>query len=257
MKSKLVIAALLISISAVALILINNKQPIIESTDDVTYESQQKKTSKSEQQSSAITRPTPAVPRSPEEQKENREIKEAISSYSPLTEKEIQSVNQITKAIGQSLAKKMNSNQFMKLLNDLKLSPKFMDEGSSSMGSFVTVRTNNALEGTRYLHAQFTGEHQNADYLQHISFQIRPGKDSFENAVKILGSILPKDKITKESYDDYVLYNTHDGYVAWVKIANKDDLKTNKYNAASKEDIGTIIVTIEQEIHDMDEDHSH
>lgn len=172
-----------------------------------------------------------------------------------LTDKEIESISIITKALGRTLSQKMNSTEFMKLLTDLKLKPKFMDQGSSALGSFISIRTNNTLDGTRYIHAQFTGEHKKADYLQHFSFQIRPGSDSFEQANKLLNQILPKNRTIKESYNDYALYSTSDGYVAWVKIADIDDLRSNKYNAYSPDDVGSIIVTVEQEIHGMDEDH--
>lgn len=176
----------------------------------------------------------------------------------PLTVQEVESVNSIVKTISQAISKKSTSTQFMKAVQALHLQPKFIDEGSNAVGSMVTVRTNDALEGTRYLHAQFTGEKNNANYLEHISFQIRPGSDSFQKAVEILNQYLPKNKTIKESSSDYVLYNTDDGYVAWAKIATREDLKSNKYNASSKEDVGSIIVTIEQEIHDMDDDgHSH
>ncbi|MBC7754096.1 MAG: hypothetical protein H7Z71_07645, partial [Moraxellaceae bacterium] len=172
----------------------------------------------------------------------------------PLSAEEVESVHQIVKTIAQAISQKSNSQKFMKALLGLKLKPKFIDQQETSLGSMVTVRTENALEGTRYLHAQFAGEKNNADYLEHISFQIRPGSNSFQKAIEILNQFLPKNKITKESDSDYVLYNTTDGYVAWAKIANREDLKSNKYNASAPEDVGTVIVTIEQEIHDMDHD---
>ena len=181
------------------------------------------------------------------------EISENNLRQGPLTANEIQSVRNLTKTISQSIAQKMNSNQFLKAVKDLKLHPLFIDEGTNAVGSLVTIRTQDALEGTRYLHAQFTGEKNNADFLQHVSFQIRPGSDSFQKAVDILNEILPRNKVTKETGADYVLFNTADGYVAWAKIATRQDLKSNKYNASSKKDVGTVIVTIEQEIHDMDE----
>jgi hypothetical protein len=176
----------------------------------------------------------------------------------PLSFQEVQSVNNIVKTISQAIAKRSNSTAFMQAVQALNLKPKFMDEGTTAVGSMITVRTHDALEGTRYLHAQFTGVKNNADYLEHVSFQIRPGSDSFQKAVEILNQFLPKNKKVKESSSDYVLYNTDDGYVAWAKIATREDLKSNNYNASSKEDVGSVIVTIEQEIHDMDEDgHSH
>lgn len=177
----------------------------------------------------------------------------------PLTTPEIQSITNISKALSQTIGQGLNSDKFMRLIKTLGLQPKYMDEGNNALGSMVTVRTQNSLEGTRYLHAQFIGEKKNADLVEHVSFQIRPGTDSFEKAVGILNQVLPKNKTVKENGPGYVLYNTADGYVAWVKVSTtRDDLKTNKYNASSKEDIGTVIVTIEQEIHDMDhEGHNH
>ena len=208
----------------------------------------------------SLTVATPQIvlnqPRSPALPKKN-EMKTELPG-GPLSVEEIQSVNQIVKTIAQAISQKSNSQKFMKALLALQLEPKFIDQQETSLGSMVTVRTENSLEGTRYLHAQFAGEKNNADYLEHISFQIRPGSNSFQKAVEVLNQFLPKNKITKESYSDYVLYNTFDGYVAWAKIGNREDLKSNKYNAFAPEDMGTVIVTIEQEIHDMDhDDHQH
>jgi len=189
---------------------------------------------------------------------QNQKEETPTLSEGPLSTQEIESINNIIKTISQTIAKKLNSNQFMKAIQALQLKPKFIDEGSNALGSMVTVRTHDALPGTRYLHAQFIGEKNNAHDLQHISFQIRPGSNAFQKAVEILNQYLPKNKTVKESDSDYVLYNTEDGYVAWAKIATREDLKANKYNASSKEDVGSVIVTIEQEIHDMDDDgHSH
>jgi hypothetical protein len=179
------------------------------------------------------------------------------SNRMPLTNSEIQSVQSMTKALSRAIAQNLSSQQFMQMVNDsLKLRPQFLDEGTSSIGSLVTVRTHDALEGTRYLHAQFTGEKDKADFLQHASFQIRASPDSFNKAIEALNEVLPKDKKIKESSDDYILYSTGDGYVAWIKVANMDDLKSNDYNTATAKDLGTVIVTIEQEIHG-DEEHKH
>ncbi len=179
------------------------------------------------------------------------------SQQAPLNSNEIESVDHLIKAISKSLAKNSGSKKFMKEIQGLHLHPMFVDEGSDSLGSTVVVRTHDALAGTRYLHAQFAGEKNKTDFLQHVSFQIRPGQNSFQKVVEILEQVLPKNKTLKERSSDYVLYNTDDGYVAWAKIADREDLKSNKYNASSKEDIGTVIVTIEQEIHGMDHDHDH
>ncbi len=176
----------------------------------------------------------------------------------PLTEHESQAITDITKSLSKAIALNLTSHQFMETVRDaMKLQPKFIDKGTTSVGSRVIVRTHNSLEGTRYIHAQFTGEKNKADFLQHASFQIRPGPDSFSKAVETLNQVLPKNKKIKEASSDYILYNTGDGYVAWVKVANSDDLKSNDYNKSEIKDVGAVIVTIEQDIHSMDEEHNH
>lgn len=176
----------------------------------------------------------------------------------PLSALETQSVGDITRSFSQAIAQKLTSHQFMQLMSDnLKLKSKFLDEGTSSIGSMVTVRTHDSLEGTRYIHTQFMGAKNNADFLQHASFQIRPSPESFAVAVKALDDVLPKNKVIKESSEDYILYSTGDGYVAWAKVANLEDLQSNDYNFASQKDVGTVIVTIEEDIHGMDEGHNH
>ena len=127
---------------------------------------------------------------------------EQTDQQGPLSAQEVESVHNIVKMISRTIAQKSNSNQFMKAIQNLHLTPKFIDEGNNNLGSMVTVRTSNSLEGTRYIHAQFTGPKNNADYLQHISFQIRPGSNSFQKAVEILNEYLPKNKVIKESTSD-------------------------------------------------------
>lgn len=170
--------------------------------------------------------------------------------------KEVQAINSFMDLASISIKNSTSSDNFIKKLNQLGLKPKRITEGPNDEGSLKMVRTENTLDGTRYVHAQFEKNEDQSEQLQHFSFQIRAAKDAFEVATKKLDQVLPSSKKIIEKSKDYILYSINEKYVAWVKIGDEEDLRSNKYNAFAPEDVGTVIVTIEQEIHSHD-GHSH
>jgi hypothetical protein len=51
------------------------------------------------------------------------------------------------------------------------------------------------------------------------------------------------------SRDGYALWKLSDGRILWVKRMDMDDLKDDPFNAYSADDVGTIRVAVESEIH--------
>jgi len=116
-------------------------------------------------------------------------------------------------------------------------------------GTMTIIRTENALPGTRYFHSQIFYGEDGAPFIQHMSFEYKAGKSSFAEAVaaaKKQFSLATEPSVKK---DGFYSWNTTDGYVVWIKRMTAVDLKNDPYNAYSPNDVGTIKVAKELEIH--------
>ncbi len=116
-------------------------------------------------------------------------------------------------------------------------------------GEMVVIRTKNTLPGTRYFHAQVFKDDNDNDFIQHMSFEYRPGKDAFAQAVAAIKQEFKVSKYADVQKDGFYSWNLENDYVVWIKKMNEEDLKDDPFNAYTKKDIGTIRVAIEQEIH--------
>ncbi len=56
---------------------------------------------------------------------------------------------------------------------------------------------------------------------------------------------------------DYVLWKTGNGRIVYVQKMALKDLKDNPFNAYTKDDVGTIKVAVELDIHDAGHNHEH
>ncbi len=174
----------------------------------------------------------------------------------PLNEKELRSLSQLSTLIFQGSKNHSNTLSYTNAIKALGLKPSPIVDENPYTGRMTILRTENALEGTRYLHIQLSGNSAKDEVAQHTSFQLRPGADSFQKAVSVVEKNLPKAAKIKESGEQYRSWILPECYEARVHAMDMDDLQSSKYNAVSKEDIGTINVVLEQDPH-CGEEHSH
>lgn len=174
----------------------------------------------------------------------------------PLNEKEIRSISQLSTLIFQGSKNHSNTLYYTNGIKALGLKPAPIVDENPYTGRMTILRTEDALEGTRYLHIQISGNSAKDEFAQHTSFQLRPGADSFQKAVDIVEKNLPKAAKLKEKGEQYRSWILPDCYEARVHAMDMDDLKSSKYNAVSKEDIGTINIVLELDPH-CGEVHSH
>lgn len=116
-------------------------------------------------------------------------------------------------------------------------------------GTMTIIRTENSLPGTRYFHSQIFYGDDGKPFIQHMSFEYRAGKLAFAEAVaaaKKQFGLTHKPSVQK---DGFYSWNTSDGYVVWVKRMTAEDQKNDPYNAYSANDVGTIKIAKELEIH--------
>lgn len=130
-------------------------------------------------------------------------------------------------------------------LGQAGLKPVAAKDSNEYTGTLWTVRTDNALPGTRYFHAQLFGEGET--HMQHVSFEIRPGSDSMDMAIDLVRQANPELGRPEIQREDYVLWKKKGGKVISVKRLSASELRDNRFNAHAPEDAGTIWVTSEDE----------
>lgn len=163
----------------------------------------------------------------------------------PLSEEEKHSALTLVKL--QAGAESLNSSKtFVAALEQAHLVPSISRDSNPSTGTLEIVRTENALPGTRYLHAQFfeMGDQKN-DLPQHISFEIRPGSDSMQVALEMIRKAYGDLGKPEMQTADYVLWRTKSRRVISAKRLNAEDLENSYFNAHSTADVGTIWVVNE------------
>ncbi|MBY0384466.1 hypothetical protein K2X05_04835 [bacterium] len=130
-------------------------------------------------------------------------------------------------------------------LQTLQTSPSYSQDSNPDTGSFYIIRTDKPLKGTRYFHAQYFSDHQQKPFLQHMSFEIPPGKTSFAFAAETVKSIFPKLSIPSLQQDGFMMWKWQAGYNVWIQRLSTEDLLADPFNAYTAEDEGTVRIAIE------------
>ena len=129
------------------------------------------------------------------------------------------------------------------------LQPKVFPDSNPYTGNMYVIRTDQALKGTRYFHAQYFSGESEKPFVQHMSFQFRPGKKAMKEAVDMLHKSFPGLGKPSSQEDNFLTWDWKDGYVVWVRRLDKNDIKDgHEFNAYSEDDIGTIQVALEMEV---------
>ncbi|HRO67588.1 MAG TPA: hypothetical protein PL182_08495 [Pseudobdellovibrionaceae bacterium] len=125
-------------------------------------------------------------------------------------------------------------------------------------GRMMIVRTKSPLPGTRYFHAQYFTDEQNKVFVQHMSFEFKPGPDSLREAVQTAMRSFRLGQ-PREQKADFLQWDLDDDYVLWIKRKSAEDLTDDPFNAYDPEkDDGTVQVAMEMKIHgDAEEGHEH
>jgi hypothetical protein len=141
------------------------------------------------------------------------------------------------------------------LLDSLRaagLQPRVTEDENEDTGKMTVVRSENALPGTRYFHAQVFTDEKGQSHVQHQSFEIRPGPDSLRQALSLIRQNFPGLGRPVVQEEGYALWKTRDGRVISAKQLGPEDLEDNYYNAHTIEDVGTVWVIQEDDPHAHD-----
>lgn len=142
--------------------------------------------------------------------------------------------------------------ELVEQLKNWELKPVEAVQANQYTGSMSIIRTRKTLPGTRYFHAQYFDGN-----LQHMSFEFQKGPGAMDKAIKAVETSFGiKGKPTSDRAN-FKSWSTKEGYVVWIKKMEESDLKDDPFNAYTKEDVGTIRVAIELEIHGSEEEGGH
>ncbi|MGE0528310.1 MAG: hypothetical protein AB7G93_01690 [Bdellovibrionales bacterium] len=136
----------------------------------------------------------------------------------------------------------------VKDLENRRQEPLVSRNANAYTGEMAIVRTKNPLPGTRYFHAQYFSGAEGKGFVQHMSFEFRPGPSAMTEAVQAVRSAFTFGA-PKVQRADYVQWALDSGYIVWIKKMGTEDLRDNPFNAYTSNDVGTIRVAIEAEIH--------
>jgi len=138
-------------------------------------------------------------------------------------------------------------------LKAAKLNPVIARDANKDTGELAMVRTEDALPGTRYFHGQVFEDGKGMAHAQHLSFEIRPGKDSMEVATTLIKQNFRDLGTPLVQKDDYVMWRNRDGRIVSARKLDAEALRDNYFNAHSAEDVGTIWVTSEDDPEEAEE----
>ena len=184
------------------------------------------------------------------EPKEQKQVKQSAArepSHTPSTE--AQSLEVMGRTLGQVT---QSSFTLKRLLEDLQKSgqqPLVARDANPDTGEMLIVRTKSPLPGTRYFHAQYFTGNDGERFVQHMSFEYKPGPDAMAEAVAAVKSHFPNLSAPMVETAEYVKWTLDRDYIVWVKKMTMDDLKNDPFNSYSHSDDGTIRIAVELEVH--------
>jgi hypothetical protein len=165
----------------------------------------------------------------------------------PLNAKELASVESFFRSF-QLANGRAALNKLIKHLEAQGLEPLIAKDSNPVTGKMLTIRTSEALVGTKHFHANYLeDDSRNKDpLLQHLSFEIRGTADCMTKAEEILRKVysMQLGEPLRRRGDEWVEWNVRDYNVSIYRLG-LDDIRNDPVNARSLADIGNCKATIE------------
>ena len=175
---------------------------------------------------------------------------EKLSKFNDFEVTEKKSLIILSSFLNDAAKDNLSMTELVEDLKELKLKPVIMKNENEYTGALNIVRTKEALPGTRYVHAQYFEGENATSTLQHLSYEFRGGVGAFEMAKQTIKMQMQLSTPPIEESSTFVSWSVGDKIV-WIKQLNLEDIsKANPFNSYDlKTDVGTIRVTVENEIH--------
>jgi hypothetical protein len=163
----------------------------------------------------------------------------------PLNVKNIQLMTQTLKLAAQQPSLQFTLDQLQKL----RLEPNLYQDSNAETGTLSVVRTEKPFPGTRYFHAQYFSGVKQKPFLQHMSFEIPPNKDSLRIAAQALKDTFGPLPQASTHNTNMIAWTWQGKYTVWALKLEKDSLVSDAFNAYTENDEGTVRIAIELDIH--------
>lgn len=157
-------------------------------------------------------------------------------------ESPVQHMNNLLKTYASG---KFTLNDVIDDLEKRDMDPMLLKDSNPYTGTMYVLRTDSPIPGTRYFHAQYFTDDKKEPYLQHMSFDVKPEKNAFENSIASIKQIFGNLKAPVINKKDFILWPWKKGYNVWIQKMDKDDLSGDPYNAYAANDVGTIKIAVE------------
>ena len=165
----------------------------------------------------------------------------------PVTE--ILALEFMTNTLFDAVQPNFDMEDLVRSLELSKQTPYLTKDSNPDTGEMTIVRTKTPYPGTRYFHAQYFSGEGAERLVQHLSFEFKPGAKSFSQVVSALKKSFPNLGQAKAQREGYMKWELDNGYILWAKKLTRDDLHDDPFNAYTAQDLGTVRVAIELDIH--------
>ena len=163
----------------------------------------------------------------------------------PLNIKNIQLMTQTLKSAALQPSLQVTLEQLQKL----RLQPNLYQDSNPETGTLSVVRTEKPFPGTRYFHAQYFSSDKQKPFLQHMSFEIPPNKDSLRVAAQAIRDTFGSLPQAHTQTANMIAWTWKGKYTVWALKLDKDSLVSDAFNAYTAQDEGTVRIAIELEAH--------
>jgi hypothetical protein len=177
----------------------------------------------------------------------------AIVARNPILKTEKASLEDMSRTLFQFTQPESRLSDLVQYLESSQQQPIVAQNSNPDTGDMVIVRTRNPLPGTRYFHAQYFADENQKGFVQHMSFEFKPGASAMTDAVDAVHKAFPDLPAPKTQNKDFIQWDIPGGYILWVKKMGTDDMQDDPFNAYTEDDIGTVRVAMELEIHGNDD----
>lgn len=136
-------------------------------------------------------------------------------------------------------------NDVIEDLEKRKMEPLLLKDSNPHTGTMYVLRTDSPIPGTRYFHAQYFTDDKREPYLQHMSFDVQPKPNAFQESISAIKKIFGNLQAPIIKKKDFIMWPWKKGYNVWIQQLDKDDLSGDPYNAYAANDVGTIKIAVE------------
>jgi hypothetical protein len=219
-------------------------------SDDLTsFSAASPRTQKEQQGLSGLT--TAVSPSSLKNSMEDESLNRALATQK-LSREELLASHRLASLMVDASRKQFDLRSLLQRMREMGLKPDARREVNPVTGRSYIIRSTSFLPGTRHFHAQVFENSQGGEFVQHLSFDLRPGADSLSSAVSIVRGLLPAGARLVSDQPDFKAWTLGDGYMAWIKVLSAEDLEGDPYDAYSfPQDRGTIKIAIEEDVEDQ------